>query len=189
TIANLSRHPAQTASIMFRNAVDNFLAHHPNATAEIHWVPGHESVAGNERADMLAKEGGLAPPTPFFAHSITWARAHSKDRVVRDRGRQYAAASHPPHVAQSLPRPPSWKPSYVYTLDPSRGVHTRLNQLILGHGFFGEYYRRFVPTEDVGCPCGNVSAQSASHILYDCPLHAEARMSLCKALPFLSLVE
>ncbi|KAG8687973.1 hypothetical protein FRC11_006277, partial [Ceratobasidium sp. 423] len=106
-----------------------------------------------------------------------------------DWGRQYAAAIHSPHVVQSLPRPLSWKPSYVYTLDPSRGVHTRFNQLILGHGFFGEYYRRFVPTENVGCPCGNVSVQSASHILRDCPLHTEARVRLRKASLFLSLAD
>jgi hypothetical protein len=68
-----------------------------------------------------------------------------------------------------------------------RSVATRLNQIVLGHGFFGDYYRRFVPTEDTACPCGESPVQTIRHVLADCWLHDEARQALRRASSYFSL--
>ncbi|KZT70001.1 hypothetical protein DAEQUDRAFT_653113, partial [Daedalea quercina L-15889] len=43
-----------------------------------------------------------------------------------------------------------------------------------GHAFIGEYYTRFVPTEDVACSCG-AHLQTRRHILLECPRYKDAR--------------
>ncbi|KLO17112.1 hypothetical protein SCHPADRAFT_900900 [Schizopora paradoxa] len=41
------------------------------------------------------------------------------------------------------------------------------SQCRTGHAFIGEYYARFVPTEDPSCACG-IFAQTREHVLRDC---------------------
>jgi hypothetical protein len=183
-ISDLSRHAAQSASIVFRKAVDDFLTRYPSSKVEIHWIKGHIGVVGNERANELATRGGFAPPTPFFHHTITWARARSKRTAVSDWCRLWSQSHRSEHVLRSLARPPSLKLHVGHSLGASRAVSTRLNQIILGHGFFGEYYQRFVPSEDAACPCGKVK-----HVLADCSLHEEARHFLRRASSFFLLPE
>jgi hypothetical protein len=71
-------------------------------------------------------------------------------------------------------------------LDGWRDVSSRVTQVITGHAFTGEYYRRFVPSEPVGCPCG-ATLQTRQHILRVCRLHAYARYHLRKVSANVSL--
>ncbi|KAL1760190.1 hypothetical protein FB107DRAFT_203376, partial [Schizophyllum commune] len=67
-----------------------------------------------------------------------------------------------------------------------RSVHTRIIQTILGHGFRGDYYTRFVPSESPACPCGAAPIQIRDHILADCPLFERGRHHLRVASPSIS---
>ncbi|KAL1746729.1 hypothetical protein HDZ31DRAFT_6796, partial [Schizophyllum fasciatum] len=67
-----------------------------------------------------------------------------------------------------------------------RHVHTRIIQTILGHGFRGDYYARFVPTESPTCPCGNAPIQTRDHVLAECSLYEHGRHHLRGAAPTLS---
>jgi hypothetical protein len=40
---------------------------------------------------------------------------------------------------------------------------------VLGHGWFGEYYKRFNLNDDHACACG-AELQTREHLLCDCPL-------------------
>jgi hypothetical protein len=75
---------------------------------------------------------------------------------------------------------------YKDGLDGWRDVSSRVTQVITGHAFTGEYYRRFVPSEPVGCPCG-ATLQTRQHILRVCRLHAHARHHLRKVSANVSL--
>ncbi|KIJ65523.1 hypothetical protein HYDPIDRAFT_58992, partial [Hydnomerulius pinastri MD-312] len=46
-----------------------------------------------------------------------------------------------------------------------------------GHGFRGDYYARFVPSESTECQCGH-PLQTREHILSDCPLFEPHRHHL-----------
>ncbi|KIJ57827.1 hypothetical protein HYDPIDRAFT_61421, partial [Hydnomerulius pinastri MD-312] len=46
-----------------------------------------------------------------------------------------------------------------------------------GHGFRGDYYARFVPSESTECQCGH-PLQTREHILSDCPLFEPYRHHL-----------
>ncbi|KZT71019.1 hypothetical protein DAEQUDRAFT_683813, partial [Daedalea quercina L-15889] len=59
-------------------------------------------------------------------------------------------------------------------LNLPREVLGRVLQCRTGHGFIGEYYRSFVPTEQVDCPCG-APCQTRQHVLQDCPRHEPYR--------------
>ncbi|PBK87302.1 hypothetical protein ARMGADRAFT_939233, partial [Armillaria gallica] len=49
-----------------------------------------------------------------------------------------------------------------------------------GHGYIGEYYSQFVPSENVDCPCGD-AFQTREHIIRECPLYETRREELRKA--------
>jgi hypothetical protein len=50
--------------------------------------------------------------------------------------------------------------------------HSVSVQCYIGHCFTGEYYSKFVPSEDVDCPCGK-AFQTKKHLLRECPQYAD----------------
>ena len=69
--------------------------------------------------------------------------------------------------------PPQLKPTQRF-LSTDRKTFSRLVQSRTGHAHTGEYYRRFVPTQDVECPCG-AQVQTRQHITLDCKRHQRHR--------------
>jgi hypothetical protein len=83
--------------------------------------------------------------------------------------------------------PPSLSPTERFRQTP-REVFGRLIQCRTGHGYIGEYYSRFVPAEDVDCPCGE-TFQTREHLLRECPLYGGQRHLLTKVSRDISLPE
>ncbi|KAJ7618981.1 hypothetical protein DFH06DRAFT_83408 [Mycena polygramma] len=54
--------------------------------------------------------------------------------------------------------------------------------------FVGEYYNKFVPSEDVDCPCGE-RFQTREHLLRECPRYQGQRYILEKVSRDVSLPE
>ena len=61
--------------------------------------------------------------------------------------------------AQSRLGPPALKPPHHF-FALSRHLYGLVTQCRTGHAFIGDYYRRFVPTEDSECPCGFAVVQT-----------------------------
>jgi len=75
------------------------------------------------------------------------------------------------HVANRIP--PSTKPTKrLITLD--RCTFSRTLQCRTGHAHIGDYYRRFVPSENQSCHCSD-TLQTRTHILYECKTHFRHR--------------
>ncbi|KAF8760880.1 Reverse transcriptase (RNA-dependent DNA polymerase) [Rhizoctonia solani] len=154
-ITSLDKHPGQFASIAFREAANKFLHKAPENRIKVCWVPGHNGIEGNKRADQLANEGGSKPPVSILNRSLTWSKAQSTHQASRAWGREWASQPHSLFVTNHIRRPPSLTLArFARSYRGHRLTHARLNQIILGHGFFGEYRERFRPDDDPSCPCG-----------------------------------
>ncbi|KAF8687558.1 ubiquitin-specific protease, partial [Rhizoctonia solani] len=180
-ITLLSKHPGQYASRKFRSAIDAFLLDSPLNKVELRCVPGHEGVEGNERADVLANEGGSEPPLHTYNRSITWCKAEATRTASRTWTQEWSNQPHSRFIADHIRRNPSLSLHPFFKAFPyHRAIHARLNQVIMGHAFLGEYRERFRPDDDPSCPCG-APRQTLDHVLRACPSYDHARLSLRKA--------
>ena len=79
----------------------------------------------------------------------------------------------------TLQEPPSLQLTKFHKHFPgTRQLHCKLLQVLLGHCFVGEYYKRFVPSIPLECPCGAAFPQTITHTLFTCTLHETARHHL-----------
>ena len=187
SIVDTTDHPAQLSSIVFRRKIDSLLTLFPQARVEVQWVPGHKGIAGNERADELAKEAVALEP-PAFRSTITWAREKARKRTIKTWQKEWLARPHQNLSSIALRLPPSDKLHPIHkNFLGNRESHARLIQAVTGHGFFGEYYARFVPSQSTACPCGEAPVQTREHILVECPLYEDHRHYLRAASRSLSL--
>ncbi|KAF8706889.1 Reverse transcriptase (RNA-dependent DNA polymerase), partial [Rhizoctonia solani] len=99
-ISFLSKHPCQYASWKFCSAIDTFLHESPLNKVELRWVPGHEGVEGNERADALANEGGTKPPYHTHNRSLTWCKAEATWNASRTWAREWSNQPHSRFVSE-----------------------------------------------------------------------------------------
>ncbi|KAF8675290.1 Reverse transcriptase (RNA-dependent DNA polymerase) [Rhizoctonia solani] len=154
-ITLLSKHPCQYASRKFRAAVHAFLSESPSNKVELHWVPGHEGVVGNECADALANECDSKPPNHIHNRSITWCKAEATRHASHSWAPEWSSQPHSRFVSEHIRRNPSLSLEPFFKSFPYHcAVHARLNQVIMGHAFLSEYRERFRPDDDPSCPCG-----------------------------------
>ena len=118
----------------------------------IHWVSGHVSIKGNERADILAKEGTKGKRLPRDGTtSITYLKRKNKHQMMTWNARW-----------------PTMKRGHSYHGQPATNIHPLLRnhpsrklvstviQMRTEHGYNCQYLAR-IPTSTIKsptCPCG-----------------------------------
>ena len=191
-------HPAQAASIQFRQHFHALLTALPSLRVKVDWVPGHKGVIGmkevDKRAKQAAKRKNGATLLDFTSRLAAlseikklplreWRKIHDA-REDRESSGFYQAS-------QSLRPELNLKSRAETFLMAPRPVYSRIVQMATGHGYFGEYFKRFVPSNPTLCTCHEISGapptlHTRDHILRSCPYFERDRHSLSLFFPRLS---
>jgi len=169
---------AQDCSRRFRKAALELLDANNGLHILLGWAPGHLDIIGNERADILAKRGGGEATLRPDYYSLSFTGSLRKRELSEYWQQEWVSA---PRKRNSAFYPadkftPRLQPTTLCS-NLSRKVFSRVIQCMTGHAHLGSYYSKFVPAEDVGCPCGE-DIQTREHILHACVLHDEYRYLL-----------
>ena len=154
-----------------------------NATVSLHWVPGHEDIEGNERADQLAKAAAKMHSTSSLTSlALTGIRIKEitnrewmkelreyKDEAVKQNPNTYAAKFRW-RIRKRLAIPVGTK----------RHLASTFYQLKMGHGYLKAYLARINKTDRPRCSCGAI--QNTEHLLLSCKWYRQERRQMREAL-------
>lgn len=144
---------AQQHSLSFRASIIYYLDSDPTHTVEIAWAPSHHDIPGNERADRMAKAAARSSSDRPKLPTCSYLLHVAKESLLGSWKTAWLRSSAQGNFAPANRLPPSLKPRKHFALT-NRELYGRLVQCRTGHAFLGEYYQRFVPSEDPTCPCG-----------------------------------
>ncbi|KAG2342236.1 hypothetical protein BDR05DRAFT_964559 [Suillus weaverae] len=160
---------SQYIALQIRWLIEDFLGASPLHHIQIAWTPGHQThhnTSRNKRAEKLAKE---ATERNDALHLNADRSSRNREEAVYGVGRRIGTEMLATQCYRLWTHTLKFQTPHLY---PSRSL------LVLcsvggrtGHGFLGEYYASFVPTEPTvpGCLCRE-PRQAREHILRDCPL-------------------
>jgi len=139
---------------------------HHQLQLTLRWVPGHEGVAGNERADREAKRAARALSSP----------EDDLPACLRD--------PLPISVSKVRQTFTSHFRSNLRTLScPSPRPHASLLiQLRSGHAPLQQYLHRIRRTPSSICPSCHAAKETVRHFLLDCPTYRRQREALTRSL-------
>ena len=155
----------------FRKEICKILNTDTEAMVAISWCPRHQGIPSNEEADKLAKSGAKMPPERPNYKTQAYVTTLHKCKMREAWHHRWLNAPNPPSAwfqpANNIP--PMLRPTKRF-LSTNRKMFSGLMQCRMGHAHTGEYYRCFIPTESIECPC-RATLQTRQHITQDCKIH------------------
>jgi len=130
----------------------------PSLNIHLKWTPGHCGVVRQVMADKTAKKGMKQQGQLLDNfHLKAWVKEQQKTDLKTRWKEQWKnqqwdiKLSSSFHLASQHLRTPT-KPDKLFKKTPWE-LFSRLAQTLMGHGYTGEYYSQFVPTNPVHCNC------------------------------------
>ena len=168
--------PAQHHLLKIHTSLAALRTTHPNTRFHLNWIPGHEGIPGNERADKVAKKA--ADDTTYEPHTPPYP-------ALAAAARQYARAHfvHPPEHPQNgnHHRKTRGKTTSKHTVAMltklQRGRCSILVQLRSGHVGLRSYLARFGHADSPMCTRCK-TPETVEHYLTTCMRYAHARSKL-----------
>lgn len=146
-----------------------------NKAVYLFWIKAHAGLAGNERADQLAKDAALkskkrpdydSTPISFIKRRIRIRSIDEWDRRYREGSTASVTKLFFPDITNSY--------RVVRRISPTNII----TQVLTGHGGFSEYLNRFKCKETPSCICEPGTLETVEHILTECPVHALKRLEI-----------
>ncbi|KAF5314375.1 hypothetical protein D9619_011893 [Psilocybe cf. subviscida] len=190
TICNPTPTCGQHYKHTFYEKATSFLDSDNDHRLSISWCPSHCGVAGNERADELAKQATLLVWSAPISISRTNALRRAKLATLRDWIKDWRQSNKQGWFAIADRFQPSLKPTkHAKHLKTRHEVFGRLIQARTGHAYTGKFRRRFFPSEPFRCPCDNQTVETREHIIISCPRYETHWDILRKVSPTIALSE
>jgi ribonuclease HI len=134
------------------------------ADIKLHWIAGHADIAGNEEADVKAKNAALEASKPgFISKEKSWGEAKAR---VKSKALERWKSRTRIHSQNHLLPPNSVK---AFKSSMPRVAESRYHRLILGHSRLKDHMNRIMPlaVESPACTCGN-DRETTEHYLLHC---------------------
>ena len=143
---------------------------------EIQWIPGHQGIAGNDLADMTAKNlvnlQNIMQTQLNYADSIAQLDKSLQDQWQAHWEQQIELTNRGRALKQIKETLGGWS----WARNKIRAVETGLARLRIGHVSLKEHLFRFRIANDPYCDCGEV--ESIEHYILSCPVYRIQRDSL-----------
>ena len=175
TIESPKRQSGQYIVKGILDIIDRVYAVKPTCNVHIEWVPGHQNIDGNERADQAAKaaanSNNTMPSIRMKSPQKTTIRTAMKMewetewKTGRNTAQRLRHMSQQPGVTTGLK---------LYGNMQKREHVVWISRLRTGHCHLNEYLNRFKIIETPECECG-AERETVEHFLLKCELYDEAR--------------
>ncbi len=167
-LRHLGPGPGQYLAIQAHRAAEALTAQ--NRSISLAWVPGHEGVEGNERADQAAKRAATKVPRAGLGElSLAYTRRICTEAMKQTRQRWLTTALAKRSAAQQR----TYRVRSGWQLDPatakaSKVVASRYYQLKAGHAAIGTHLHRIRRRGSATCRGCQAPRESVKHLLFEC---------------------